>query len=275
MKYMKNVVMHLKKMVWYLPKLSYALSNDSLAKAISCYLKLVLFSVTRKFSLKNVPKNFNFVFNLQSFSIDLYNNLDLAVLVEIFVLNEYDWALPKKLEVQNILDLGAHWGDTAIYYSLVYPEAQVYSVEPFRGSFDRLKVISETRSNIHVHHAALSDKDGKMDLHVSSNSVGNSVQQRAQSSDVVVVPAITIETLMRTHSVQKFDLIKFDIEGAEEILFNNKNLTDLSSAFIGEIHLDLIPSTLERIRDLFVEFEVTFTFLKKDRYIMKAVRKYR
>lgn len=267
----KTIFSHTKKIFIYYPKLAFVLAGSHFFASVALYLKVVYFSVSRKFLMKGHAMVFNFMFNKRNFELSLENNLDLAVLIEIFVLNEYMWKPGH--EVKTILDLGAHWGDTAIYYTCIFPEAEIVAVEPMSSSFKRLSNHSAHLDNIKILHAALTEKTGTIDLYYSENSVGNSLTEREQSQSKETVRAVTVSEIKEFAQVKKFDLVKFDIEGAEQALFTNPEVKNLGRSFIGEIHLDLIEMTLDEIRNVFEDFEVTFNFLKKNRYIMIATSK--
>tara|TARA_B100000508_G_scaffold24443_2_gene17618 strand:- start:12507 stop:13319 length:813 start_codon:yes stop_codon:yes gene_type:complete len=267
----KIIFSYLKKILIYYPKLAFALSDSRFFASVTLYLKVLYFSFSRKFTKKGCGMVFDFKFNKKNFKLGLENNLDLAVLIEIFVFNEYVWK--PEHEVKTILDLGAHWGDTAIYYSCIFPEAEIIAVEPMSSSFKRLSDHVVRFDRIKALHAALAEKTGMIDLFYSENSVGNSLTEREQSQSKVTVRAVTVSEIKKFAQVEKFDLVKFDIEGAEQALFTNPEIKNLSTSFIGEIHLDLIEMSLDEIRTTFEGFEVTFNFLKKNRYIMIATNK--
>ena len=253
-----------------LPKLASALS-DSLAGKLFLYLKLVYFSVSRKKFLKNRSLKFNLKYNNKKFDLNIQNNSDIAVLVEIFVLNEYSWKIP--FEVSSVLDLGAHWGDTALYYSLTNPDSKIFSFEPMPTIYKRLTDVVSQFPNISTYNAALSNRDGEISFYFSENTLGNSVMERNKGQSSITVPAVTIDGIREKTGIQKFDLVKFDIEGSEKFLFEYPNLSGFARSLIGEIHLDLMPLSLEEIKESLNGFEVEFKRLKAHRYIVTAIEK--
>lgn len=253
-----------------LPQLAFQLSGKSVLKALLLTLKLQYFSVSRKFSLKNKPLSFKFIYNDKKFELELFNNLDLAVLAEIYVLNEYEWRPP--FEIKSILDLGAHWGDTAVFYAVTYPKTNIFSFEPMPESFARLQKVASQFENVTCHNFAISEHTGVAQLYFSENSVGNSLQEREQSQCTVEIQTLSPGDVLELCEVERFDLVKFDVEGAETHLFNYPELQNMARAFVGEIHLDMIDFTLEQIEEKFAGFKVHFEVLKKNRYIMTAVK---
>lgn len=267
---MNKIKSQINRIFIQLPKLATALAGHSYPRASFLYFKFLYFSISRKSLLKNKPLNFKFYFNKRRFSLDLLNNLDIAVLVEIFVLKEYDWTPSNFDGAKNILDLGAHWGDTALFYALKFPSAQIISVEPMPETYSRLKYVTEQFKNVLTQQGALDEVTKKVTFYVSENSVGNSLLKREQSTSAIKVQTITIDEILKKFNVAKFDLVKFDIEGAETVIFNYENLPNFSDAYIGEIHLDLIDTTLDDIKSKFIGFNVDFKYLKNNRYILTA-----
>lgn len=245
------------------------LSENKLVRATGLTFILWFFLISRKTFLRGVPKTFQFTYKDKQFSLQLNSAIDIAVLVEIFVLKEYEWKLP--FEVKNILDLGAHWGDSAIYYSLEYPGSKVFAVEPTPAEFARLQKLSNVFNIVPI-NGALGDVDGTSTLFVSKSSLGNSFSKRSETDSEIAIETFTMQKLGHLAGVEKFDLIKFDIEGAEKIIFADKNIKSLAKAFIGEIHLDLMDVSLEEVKNYFSDFNLSISELSKTRYIIKAVK---
>jgi len=263
-----SIKSRLKRLFVQLPKLASNLSV-SFFGAIFLYFKLAYFVITRQSLLRDKPLNFIFTHNGKKFELELLDNLDITVIVEIFALMEYEWNIG--FNPKTILDLGAHWGDTAIYYALAYPDTSILSVEPAPKTYVRLEALAKKYPQITPIHGALASSSGNINLYMFDSSLGNSMVDRKNGAgEKVMVPGLTMENLCSKAGVKKFDLIKFDIEGAEEILFKVGNLADYARAYIGEIHLDLMSMSLNDIERVFSDFECTINSIGKDRYIIKA-----
>ena len=183
-------------------------------------VRVMYFALTRKLfpSLQNT----NFVLNVRSGKKDIVYSLkkpsDLAGLTEIYVDGEYDWVQPTPPE--TIIDLGAHFGDTALYYHSLYPNAEIIAVEPVEVNYRRLLENVGHIENIHSIKVAIGSQDGHVDISVSSSSLGHSVVSRVQNSDIETVPQLTLGSLLKKYNIKKVSIVKFDIEGAEEFLFS-------------------------------------------------------
>ncbi len=267
---MKLALYYLRVFLSEVPNLSYVLSNKSLIRSLSLTAELWYFLISQKTFLKNQPRQFSFVYQNQAFTLALHSATDIAALIEIFVLREYDWNLA--WSPKTILDLGAHWGDTAIYYSLELPEAKIYSLEPNPEIYARLEHTARQFKNITPVQGAFSSESGTHTFYISDNSLGNSLIRRTGTTGQITVRALTFEDICSIAGVAEFDLVKFDIEGAEKYIFNDPTLVTKAKAFIGEIHLDLTDITLADVEAYFSNFQVDIQKINQFRYIVKAVK---
>jgi len=196
--------------------------------------------------------------------------MDIAVLREVFVDKEYDWCPTEDPKV--IIDLGAHFGDTALYYHARFPNAKIIAVEPSPENYERLIQHTKHIPNIVAVQAAVGSSDGEVTLNLMPSSLGHSVMQRKDSDHSVVVSQLSLATLFQQQKIDKADLIKFDIEGAEFDLISSIPAEEYSTVYIGEIHFDLRPNyNLDWIEKKFVVFDRQITSLSnKKRVILKA-----
>jgi hypothetical protein len=76
------------------------------------------------------------------------------------------------------------------------------------------------------------------------------------------------------YNITRADIIKFDIEGAEEIMFADENPTAFADRYIGEVHGDLISVTAELFVSKFKDFSIEKEILSNsERFILKAIKK--
>jgi FkbM family methyltransferase len=130
---------------------------------------------------------------------------------------------------QTIIDVGGCYGEYSLYASrLVGPTGRVIMVEP---DADNLKkacevfVMNGAPTNIEVYHGALSDADGTASFRTGRGpesaleaSAGRPVDDAADAetgSGLVQVEVITLATLARRFSLDRMDIVKMDVEGAE------------------------------------------------------------
>jgi FkbM family methyltransferase len=126
----------------------------------------------------------------------------------------------------TIFDVGAYVGDiTRIYFDL-FPNAEIYCFEPFDESFHQLEKLSENK-NIHTYQTAVSDHIGRTKLHINKDLTCNSFFPRPESGTIyypdeaqnigaVEVDTTTIDSFCERKNIERIDILKMDVEGAEE-----------------------------------------------------------
>ncbi len=252
-----------------IPQLARALT-ESFVGAFRLMITLWFFAITRK--LFGEIKDFKIVAISNGKPVLFYLRyvMDIAVLREIYLDKEYDWCPIEDPKV--IIDLGAHFGDTTLYYATRFPNAKIIAVEPSPENYDRLVQHTKTITNITPVQAAVGATDGEITLHLLASSLGHSVTDRKGISSSIVVPQVSLKTLFKNHGIEKADLIKFDIEGAEFDMLSNIDPRNFASAYTGELHFDLVKEfDLDRFKELFSGFNVVAEQLQnKHRYIIKA-----
>ena len=120
--------------------------------------------------------------------------------------------------IGTMLDGGAFKGDSAAeFIEGVHPE-RIFAVEADPKTFVKLSAYAETeeRAEVVPVHAALFDCDGEME-YVSSGSRGSGKDGQNRRAGGKTVPMRTIDTICADMDV---DLIKLDVEGAEESALN-------------------------------------------------------
>jgi FkbM family methyltransferase len=148
---------------------------------------------------------------------------DISVFNGIFRWLEYGWDLERP---RTIVDGGAYIGLSAIYFTMRYPGVRVIAVEASERNFDLLVRNTSDFPNIEPVNAALWPESGSLVLTDPGTGLwGLQVKAPAGSTDAAVdsadlVRAITIGDILRDHGLDKIDLLKLDIEGAEKELFS-------------------------------------------------------
>jgi len=253
-----------------IPCLSLRLSNGSFTNTLVLLCRLYYFALTRKIFGTKKDFTLNVTYNNHPITFLLRYVVDIAVLREVFVDSEYDWFPSRNPKV--ILDLGAHFGDTSLYYHARFPEAKIIAVEPSPENYLRLVQHTRNITNIIPVEVAVGGIDGEISLNISGVQFGHSVMDRGSLSEKVVVPQVTLDTLFKKYSLPQADLIKFDIEGAEFALFKDLEPKKYSKAYIGEIHLDMSNgATLDEFNNNFAGFNLnTIKLSENKRYILTA-----
>jgi FkbM family methyltransferase len=254
-----------------IPNLAKAFSEGRLIKFFILVLIFWYFVISRK--IFKVKKDFplKVFFVEKSITFYLRYPMDLAVLSEIYVLKEYVWAPEKPLV---IFDLGAHFGDTALYYNSRFPEATIIAVEPFPENYERLIKHTKHIPQIIAVHAAVGAYDGTIELNIVNSTLGHSLIKRDSSQESITVPLRTLSSLIEEYKINRIDLLKFDVEGAEFSIFENFPPSMVVS-LIGELHFDLVqdrdfPWVESRLSNYHIS---TMPLDHRDRCVIMATKK--
>ncbi len=252
-----------------IPALALLLSGGSLYRRLHLALTLYCFVISRKI-FKNIQGevSLNGIFNNKKIIFYLKYPMDIAVLREVFIDNEYAWCPIENPKV--IVDLGAHFGDTTLYYHVRFPEATILAAEPSPENYARLAKHTKHIPNIKPLQVAVGGSNGTIELNLGVSSLGHSVMARKDSKNSVTVPLITLADLLQRNGVEKADLIKFDVEGAEFDIFKSINPAEYANSYIGELHFDLGNVSKEEFTKWFSKFDIEWTQIRTDRYLFNA-----
>lgn len=167
---------------------------------------------------------------------------DLTTLFEVFIDEDYNFGNAGN-EVKNIIDIGANVGFFSLYISIKYPNARIYSFEPFPDTFKRLNehIALNNIENIKTYNLAVSDFDGKSKFYSFEWSGCNTLidgEFDENLAKVTEVNCIKFEDTRELTSVPKFDYAKIDCEGSEYPMLLNSSDDALKSVnkYIIEVH---------------------------------------
>jgi len=143
---------------------------------------------------------------------------DISVLNEILVSAGYDALLRHPpAEPRLIVDLGANTGLVDRWLLSHFPSVDIIAVEPEPGNAATLRT-NVAGLPVKVIEACIGATARTVTLHTTSGEHGfTMIGEPAVGSVTFQVPVITMETVLQ--DISKVDLLKVDIEGAEEELF--------------------------------------------------------
>jgi len=138
-----------------------------------------------------------------------------------------------------VIDVGANIGIVTDYMRRY--SKKVYAIEPSKEHFEALKKNKEFNKwdNVELFNLALADKDGEMTLNLNESnrtchSLTNDYGQGGEK-----VKTMAFDTFFRENKIKKVDFIKFDVEGAEDMILRSigfKRVVDKISAIEVEFH---------------------------------------
>jgi FkbM family methyltransferase len=164
-------------------------------------------------------------------TIDSYIDSPLPIKGELGV-------LLKNTKNPVILDIGACECEDSIRYSLLFPNATIYSFEPLKKNFERCEknVIKYNRQNIKIFNLALSNSEGEEKFYLSSGrpegvevsewDYGNksssllkpnleAIQKWLKFEESTTVVATTLDKFCKKNNISHIDFIHMDVQGAE------------------------------------------------------------
>ena len=153
------------------------------------------------------------------------------------------------LPVETIVDLGANIGLAARYFSAVYPSARILAVEPDPANYRMLVLNTEDLRDAVVtvagafwpreealSWAPIPFRDGR--------AWARAVGADEGGSDAAGIQVVTPRSALERLGVDRVDLVKMDIEGAEAEFFTSekatKELLDMARAVVMEVHAEAL-----------------------------------
>lgn len=200
----------------------------------------------------------------------LIERSDVSVLEEIFLGHEYalDVAPPRV-----VFDLGANFGAASVYFAQAWPKARIIAVEPNPEMFRRLRKTTEGYPGITCLNYAVGETDGTADFIVSTDHIGSSLLRPDPNGQRIKVEVRSLRTLMAETGTKHIDVLKFDVEGAEEGLFRDASVLANVDVLVGEVHKDLIHISEADFLQRFADFTLEKRSESGDLFVMTARRK--
>jgi len=166
---------------------------------------------------------------------------DMSIMDQVFRCGEY--AAVSSLPVEStrqIIDLGSNAGFTLRLWKRLYPGARVIAVEPDESNYRTLlknldAIGGPEKAGVSPFRACVADKPGRVFLTGGANESGR-VMSHAPGQGVEVEAVTMPQLLERAGFSGPIDLLKCDIEGAEQELFRD------CGAWIGRVR-NLIAET--------------------------------
>ncbi len=119
-----------------------------------------------------------------------------------------------------VFDIGAGVGEETIIFSqLVGEEGKVYAIEAHPKTFGALIYMTQKNSlrNVVCVNVALSDKPGVVEIDDTENSLANTILPTGNVK-AFKVEAHTFDDFVQRNGINKIDLVKMNVEGAEQLI---------------------------------------------------------
>jgi FkbM family methyltransferase len=214
------------------------------------------------------------------FSRDVYmrpRTTDLKVYHQIFTARHYDVELAQP--PRTIMDFGGNVGYASVWFAQKYPKARIVAVEPSADNFCVLLKNINPYPNVVGLFAAIWDNNATVEIERSDMGAWAFKSRNSGGAcGIGRACGLTIETLMTVTGMRSVDLLKVDIEGAEQQLLSGDCtwLRDVGVLAI-ETHEYLCPGIDARVVELgshYFDYRAhigEYTYLAKRQFI-KALR---
>lgn len=178
--------------------------------------------------------------------------LDYGLAFELWVNPSYAFENPSPSEVRHIIDIGTNNGMSALYFRSMFPNATIHCVEPNAKCAAQINGLSDVIGNIFVHQKVVADSDETKEFFVDpKSSVSSSVIRRNLRQQSHRIDSIRLDTLIDSLHGAHVDILKFDIEGSESLVFSKGVDFRRIKTIVGELHYDLCDASA--IKTLFAE----------------------
>jgi FkbM family methyltransferase len=146
----------------------------------------------------------------------------LATAKEIFLKQEYSWAIQRLPDSPIVVDVGANIGLASRYFLHHRPRAKILAVEAMPDTFEVTQKnlgIPGIAGQCRVINAAIWSNDGEVSIRLPSTGAYSRAAVGAEGD--IVVQASRLDTILKKEDVRRVDLLKVDIEGAEVEMFRS------------------------------------------------------
>ena len=254
------------------------------SKYLGKFLSSVLFrlgavSISKRCSKysKFVPKQVRVeIDSTASVTMDsLDGNDHVARLLWLNGLQGFEAPLPA-LYIQMVQDLdviigvGANSGFYELITAAKNDHARIIAFEPYPPAIKCFKnnlFINNITHRVDVVEKAVSDQIGELEFYIPEIIFGDTLETsaslmsdfRESHSDILTVPAITLDSFISDSKFERVQLIRVDVEGAEHLVV--KGCINSISAYRPIVVLELlIGSNISSIFEVFSEVDYVFVY---------------
>lgn len=183
-------------------------------------------------------------------------NIDYSAIREIFFEGDYDFLIPllKQGRDMCVLDVGAHIGIFSLWLLNQNQNIRIVSIEASKETYDiLLKTAEGALKEFGTDWKCLYRAAWKNNDTLSFSGGGDAMSHQVDLRGDERVQGISFNDLMSLYDGKKIDLMKVDIEGAEE-------------SFLCES-----PKNLEKVDRLIVELHAKYCDTKRVRELLESI----
>lgn len=194
-----------------------------IAADIASFMKII---IQTKISRRNrnagslVPRVYHFNWKRRCRDVYLRTRAgDIDIFYEVFWKKVYAVPDLQTSTVCTVVDLGANVGLASLFFSQMFPGANIYSVEPDPDNFSCLKANLQqeiSSGRLLPLQAGITAEDGYAFIAKKEKAYNTNISTTDNSG--VAVRILCMNTLIRELQLNRIDLLKIDIEGWEDPL---------------------------------------------------------
>jgi FkbM family methyltransferase len=173
-------------------------------------------------------------------------SFDVVTFEQLFLRHEYSFDV--NASPRTIVDAGANIGLSSIYFSNRFPQSKIIAIEPEERNFEMLTRNTLPYDNIIAIRGALWHENKS--IHLVDPGLGewgfmtqahDAVEERF-GAILQEVRGMTVDTVMNEQGIEHIDILKMDIEGAEQEVFSDpSSWLGRVDALIVELHERMKP----------------------------------
>lgn len=204
----------------------------------------------------------------RSFKINFRENSVDTKIIEHSFENDIFYSTIKEFrstENMKIIDIGAHIGTFSLLSAIKFPNANIYSFEPFPETYKLLdRNINENKiTQVHALNYAISNKDAELNLYLSSENWEHSTAN-TESTNSIIVKGKKLDSFINDYGIDLVDLVKFNCEGAEFEIIDS-----ISAATFKKIKFMVILFHEDMVKGY--KRNLIFDILKKNDFIFREI----
>ena len=149
---------------------------------------------------------------------------DFEVFKQVYLYRFYDTEFA--FEPKTIIDCGANIGITTVFLKNKFPNAKVIAVEPETSNVEMLQMNTKDLPGVEIEAKGLWGRECYLEIVEGYDKMAWSFKvNEVDSFKEGAIPAISIPKLIEKYNLTSIDILKIDIEGSEENVFQE----DISS----------------------------------------------
>ena len=160
---------------------------------------------------------------------------DLATFYQVFVNGEYNVKFPDDARI--IVDAGANVGMFSLFAKSRFPDSKIVCIEPDASNYQVLQKNLAAYENVYLENAGLWNRETGLRIH-DKFEMGNWAMVVEETDEEADLHAVSMESVMHKHALDRIDILKIDIETSEKAVFgsNYENWLPKVRMIIIELH---------------------------------------